>query len=352
MVLVAILLACDKSPTAPTTINQPPPTQPPPANTPKVLTGVTVSGPDSIPPDQTGQFTATARYSDGSNEDVTKSATWRTGQTTVLTISDTGLATAHVLGETFVTAAYSARSATKGDVIVVPAGTFRVSGRIRDSGASVSGANVRVMSGPSQGLNVNSTDGFYRLYGVAGDSELRVQKDGYEDARRRLIVTQTSTADFDLVLTKPRDMVAGTYSLRVTAAPECDALLPPEAREQRFTAVVTQNGPSLQIVLEDATFVRMGNAPRNKFFGVVEPNRVVFQPYAGSTYYGFYYYFPDVIEELTPSTWYTFGGLAATTGSSNSRSGPLDGAIGLLDAVRRVPLKTCTSKNHRFELGR
>lgn len=353
MALVGILLACDKSPTQPTTFKQPSQQPPPPTSTPKTLTSITMSGPSSIAPDQTGQFTLTARYSDGSSEDVTKSATWRTGFSTVLTITNTGLATGHDMGETFVNAVYSSRSTTRGDVIVVPDGTFRVSGRVRDAGTSVAGANVRVMSGPTQGLNVTTAaGGTYKLYGVTGDSELRVQKDGYEDARRRLIVTQTTTADFDLVLTKPRDNVAGSYSLRVTAAPECDALLPTEARQRTFTAVISQNGPALQIVLQGASFVRIGNSAHNVFFGVVEPNRVLFQPYGGSAYYGFYYYYPDVIEELTPATWYTFGGQADTTALANGRSGPLDGAIAILDAVRKAPIKTCTSKNHRFELTR
>jgi hypothetical protein len=270
----------------------------------------------------------------------------------VLTISNTGLATAHAVGESSVTAVYSSRPATMGDVVVVPAGTFRVSGRIRDAGQLVPGANIRVMSGPSQGLNVTTVDGFYKLYGVAGDSELRVQKDGYEDARKRLMVSQTTTADFDLVLLKPRDDVAGTYTLRVTAAPECDPLLPAEARQRTFTAVITQNGPSLQVVLQGAEFVRFGNVTQSKFFGTVEPNRTVFRPYAGSAYYGFYYYFPDVLEIMNSSTWYGFGGVAATTGSSSARAGSLDGVVVLLDAVRRAPVKTCTSKNHRFELER
>src|SRR5262245_36502570 len=337
--LVAILLACDKSPTQPTTFEQPSRQPPPPASTPKVLTALTITGPGTIAPDQTGQFTARAQYSDSSTEDVTNSATWRTNVSTVLTISTTGLATGHALGESAVTASYSTRSAVKGDVIVVPAGTFRVSGSIRDGGIGVTGANVRVISGSSQGLNVTTAgDGVYRLYGVVGDSELRVQKDGYEDARRQLTVSQTTTVDFDLVLTKPRDIVAGTYALRVTAAPECEALLPPEALQRTFTAVISQNGPGLQIVLQNATFARMGGALQNRFFGVVEPSRVVFQPFGGSSYYGFYYYFPDVLEEMRAGIWYTFGGVAATTASANGRSGSLDGSVRLLDAVRKVPI--------------
>src|SRR5262245_23458399 len=127
VMLVAILLACDKSPTEPTKIEQPS-RQPPPASTPKVFTGLTITGPGTIAPEQVGQFTARAQYSDSSTEDVTNTATWRTTRSDVLTISSTGQATAHGLGESGITASYSSRIATKGDIIVVPEGTFRVSG--------------------------------------------------------------------------------------------------------------------------------------------------------------------------------------------------------------------------------
>src|SRR6202012_1740451 len=51
------------------------------------------------------QFTATGNYSDGSHQDLTNSATWTSSQTSVATISSTGLATGVAAGTTVIQAA-------------------------------------------------------------------------------------------------------------------------------------------------------------------------------------------------------------------------------------------------------
>jgi hypothetical protein len=345
-----MLVACDQSPTGPSLPNTPPNTQPPPQppSGPATLLRIDITGPAAVPPNETAQFTSRAFYSDGSQRDVTTEASWRAGQTSILTIAANGVATGRAVGETWINASFGGRNATKSDIVVVPAGTYRVMGNIRDAGAMVTDAEIRVMSGPSQGLNTKSVGGFYKLYGVSGDSEIRVSKPGYEDARRRIIVSNHERVDFDLTLSNPRDDVAGTYTLKVTAADECRSVLPAEAMSRTYEAVITQNGPRLQVKLQGATFYRSGNVVSDHFLGTVEPARVTFQIYEGYSYYN---YNPDILEQFQESL-FTFGGTAVTTASAGGgRSGLLTGQFAIYDTRLRFQVG-CQSAVHRFELTR
>lgn len=74
-----------------------------------VLSGIAVTPTQtSVAPDNTQQFTATGTYNDGTNNNVTTSATWSSSNAGVATISNTsgsqGLATASALGSTTITA--------------------------------------------------------------------------------------------------------------------------------------------------------------------------------------------------------------------------------------------------------
>ena len=129
--LAAILVACDKNPASPDTSSPYPVT-------------LELSGPGTVPPGGTAQFTARGVYADGSQSDLTNQASWRTGRSTVLTINAAGVATGHALGETSVTVSFRGRSATKSDVVVAPAGTYRLSGNVRDGGVPVVDAEVVV----------------------------------------------------------------------------------------------------------------------------------------------------------------------------------------------------------------
>ena len=344
--MAALLVACDKSPTAPI-INTPPNNQPP-APGPVTLLRIDITGPASVPPNDTAQFTSRAFYSDGSQRDVTTEASWRAGQTSILTIAANGVATGQAVGETWISASFGGRGATRTDIIVVPTGTYRVMGNVTDAGVMVPDADIRVMSGPSQGLSTKTLFGSYRLYGVTGDSEIRVTKAGYEETRRRLVVSKHERVDFALTLSNPRDDVAGTYTLKVTAADECRSMLPAEAMSRTYQAVITQNGPRLQVKLQGATFYRSGNVVSDHFLGTVEAARVTFQIYEGYSYYN---YNPDILEQLQESL-FTFGGTAVTTASGGgSRSGLLTGQFAIYDTRLRFQVG-CTSTGHRFELTR
>jgi hypothetical protein len=344
--LAALFVACDKSPAGPT-----PQTQ---AGPPTILSLV-ITGPDSVPPGTTAQYSAIALQSDQSSRNVTNEVAWRTADSSVLTISSTsGLASAHDRGETSVTASLGERSAVKTPVIVVPPGTFRLAGLVRESSVPVFGARVEVTSGTGQGL-ATTTAGTYRLYGVAGDVEILVTGDGYLEQRKRLqVANHLATLDFDLQLSGPRAEVGGTYRLRVTAAPECGAMLPPEARTRTFTAVVRQEGPRLTVVLEGSRFFVDRSRTFNRFFGTAERNRVTFYISGPQDFY-YSSYGPDVVEQLTDTTLYTISGSVSATVSSAGVSGTLDG---LVEAVqgnqpgRLQRIASCRSTGHQFVLSR
>jgi hypothetical protein len=71
------------------------------------LTGVTVSGTQNLTAvGQATQLTATAVYSDGSNQNVTNSATWQSSNSSVAGVSPGGVVTAVNFGQASITATY------------------------------------------------------------------------------------------------------------------------------------------------------------------------------------------------------------------------------------------------------
>ena len=139
--------------------------------------------------------------SDGSTQDYSSKVTWRASDQTVLSISSTGQATGRAGGETLVTASSSQISA-RANVIVITPGTFRLIGRVVEFGVAVKDATVAVTSGIGTGLSTQTTfNGDYRLYGVAGEIQVTVTKDGYTPLVQTLMVAQETLADFEIAQT-------------------------------------------------------------------------------------------------------------------------------------------------------
>ncbi len=346
--LAGLLGACDDGP--PTRPSPPlePRTAPPPA--PVSSARLEIGGPSTVPPGESVQYSAIAHQSDGSTRDVTNEAAWRTWDPSVLTISSTGLATGRERGETGITVNAGGRDAST-QVMVVPAGTYRLAGTVRDEGLPVAGARVEVTSGTGRGLAVTDILGGYRFYGAAGDIEVRVTRDGFQEQRKSLRVTSHQTLHFDLVLSRPRHEVAGTYVLTVTAAAECPAALP---RVRTYTAVLRQEGPRLTATLQGPKFFVFGNRSLNSFHGVVEPGNVWFQLSGPYDYYGSFY-FPEVLEEIDATTFLAVSGTAVTTVSSAGLSGALYGRFETLRSVGPEGFETvesCFSTAHPFVFTR
>jgi hypothetical protein len=352
--LFALLIACDDGPTRPSPPATPPPTPP---GAPVTILSLVITGPNEIAPGATAQFTATALMSDGSPRNVTNEATWRSGNESVLGISPTGVATGRDRGESTIQVSLGGRTATKGDVLVLPVGTYRLRGIVGESGSArtLYRARVEVTAGIGQGLAVTANGGGYSLHGVAGDVDLRITADGYQELRTRVQVTKHDDLSFNLVPTGPRANVTGAYTLTVAVAPECRAALPPEAATRSFHAVVDSSGSdNLTVRLENARFLIASSRTFNRFGGFSNPN--------GASFYltgpdNFYYasYGSDVLEQLTDTTLYTMSGYAVMTVSPNGLTGTLAGLIEVVQGTtpgRLQRVASCRSSDHQFVLGR
>jgi hypothetical protein len=104
MLMTLSFTACGGSPTAPTQ---------PPVSPGRTVSAVQLSGAASISEGRTAQFTARATWSDGTEEDVSSRASWRSLNTGVATVTSTGLVTGVSTGTADVTAEFQGQSGRK-----------------------------------------------------------------------------------------------------------------------------------------------------------------------------------------------------------------------------------------------
>ena len=195
------------------------------------LSAVLIDGPETVPPGGNARFSATARMSDGTTRDVTSEAVWHSSFPSVLSIDASGLARGQEPGETHLMATFNTRLTTT-EVMVLPAGTYRLNGIVTESNAAdaaLGGAVVEVIGGSGSGLSTTTrNDGRSCLYGVSGEIQVRVTKGGYQPRTLSVAVSGHQTQDVDLAFLRPRPDLSGAYTLSVEAAVECRAALPPE----------------------------------------------------------------------------------------------------------------------------
>ena len=318
-----------------------------------------IGGPDSVPPGQSVKLSATAFFSDGSSRDVTSQVRWENGNPGLITISSAGVVSAgSQRGETTISARYTAVPASVSgsgsasrQQFVLPSGTFRLAGTVSHEGAPLDGARVEVTGGAAT-LETVSIAGLFAFYGVTGEVELRITKDGYATQTRRVLVTAHRAEAFELPTIIPILNLDGTYTLRIEAAPECRESLPAATRERTYFSTAVQRGSHVTLTLP---------VP-NGFSGTVEPHRVAFRlngygtdPYRAPS---------SIFEALYDSTSGGGGPHLALHGSAVVTPGPggfygrLDGFIDVLmmpgywDYGPPERIARCQSGNHRFELTR
>src|SRR5262249_2449611 len=191
-VAAAVVTCGGSSPPAPSA----PPQTPSLPKAGVVLSSVKLTGPGTIAPGATAQFTATGQMSDGSTQDYTTKVTWFCPYPTVLSISASGAATGQSPGDAQVQAILPGLIA-RADVLVVPAGTFRLIGTVTEAGLPVWDADVSVIAGQGNGaVSRTWSDGTYRLYGVAGTIQVQVTKRGYLTNVKTTSVTTNDILDF------------------------------------------------------------------------------------------------------------------------------------------------------------
>jgi hypothetical protein len=350
---ILLLMACGDDST---------PTMPPPTVSLVTTTSVEIVGPRSIAPGQTIQFTAIAHRSDGTTLDVTSSAVWRCFPESAMSISATGLATGRALGESVIQVVSSNRVSSK-EIVIVPTGTYRLVGLVGEVDvptAPVVGARVEVTGPTAVPFAITDAGGRYRLYGVpSGNVELRLSKDGYEPTIATVAVSDHQTQNFTLTLRFPRAGVAGTYTLTISAAGDCAATLPVEARIRTYMAVLTQVGPQVDVSVAGAMFALNTNGRGNRFRGRIEPGQVVFtlNPYHPDFYYYSYGGYADLAEQLGSSSYLFINGIVATSITTSRLEGRLDGSFVMYSRDPRLQPRPgasigCSSTNHQFALWR
>lgn len=303
-------------------------------------------GPTTVHLGKTAQYRAIAQLSDNTTKDVTNESTWSTAQSSVLAISSTGIAQGRANGEVSVSVSKDRQRATISNVIVVPEGTFRLRGTVRDEGLPVD-AIVRIEDQASGGTEVPAVRGEYVAYGVAGQARVTVIKDGYGQQPRTVEISDHMQLDLDVVPSRPRADVSGVYRLSITASDACTTL-PDDVRVRSYDALVEQSGPGLTVTLSGAQFRVERGETLNRFKGQLEVDRAVFA--LSKDFYYYYYYTPDVFEILAPDRGYWLEGTVVAAAVATGFSGTLSGTIRVEGGFPNSA--ACKAPNHGFVLAR
>jgi hypothetical protein len=155
-------------------------------------------------------MSALAFLSNNTNQNVTLQSSWRSSNTSVATVSGTGMVRGVGPGGVSITATYQGVSSSLGLTIPVPPPPpqpqqFTVSGRVSDgtSGTSIGGAEIRVVSGVNAGRSTTSdSSGRYSLGQISvGTMTMRADArdpSDYQILERTVTVSGSSTVDFAL----------------------------------------------------------------------------------------------------------------------------------------------------------
>jgi hypothetical protein len=343
----------------------------PSANAQPVVVSVEISGPDSIPPGQSAQFTAIAHLSDGTRQ--TANGRW-SSNTTMVRIDASGLAAAGQLtGEGTLSVevtsigtapefqgAHGALRSSR-EILILPEGTYRMVGKVTEDltpAVPIFGARLEVTGGTLV-VATSDPDGRYRLYGVPPIAHIRVTRDGYQPHVQTVHLTEHMTQDFHLELSGTRLDLAGPYTLAIDAACSTSTPVAADLRHRSYAASVTQSGSTVEVVLSESSRFRINPARRgDRFTGRADAEGATFTlgenfyPYYGPSYDPLTY--PTVVERLSNGTFLGIDGTARTTGSRGGLSGNLQGFLLEYDSTfPSIPLRllgSCYSTMHRFTL--
>jgi hypothetical protein len=314
------------------------------------ITGLQISGPASVAPGQSVQFTAATRLSDGTVKTSTgaQNLRWRTTNTAALQVSEAGLVTGGANGgEATVSVEVVGSPGIRGarEVLVLPVGTFRLVGLVADAEFpthGIGGARVEV-SGTSVAATADA-GGNFRIYGVPPAAEIRISASGYAPAFQTVQLNANTTRNFHLTLSGPRFSLHGTYTLAVDVG-ACSQLSA-DLQHRRYDASITTNGTSVNVVLTEPRF-RTAFGSGNSFSGRTDPTGVTFELasfYRGFYYY--YYYYPNVVERLPNNTYLVVTGRVRMSSTGAGATGPLSGSIINYDPrfpSQAVSLGNCSS---------
>ena len=368
--ILAILSLIGLAATATCGGDSPPAAPTNPVTTEPTVVSVAINGSSPIPPGESRQFSATATLSDRTSRDITSTAVWRSNSS-LFTVTG-GLVTATTAGEGSISISYQNRSATL-FILGLPSETGILAGAVKESVFPIAGARVEVVGGPFAGKSVVSDgSGFYRMYGVAGELQIRAGSDGYVAQTARVNVPpfatprRDQTLNFDLTPANRVLSLAGNYRTTLRASSTCGARIPADFAVREYIATITQDGSRLNIVLSGAEFGTVPpGVPGNRFEGRAKPDSVELA--VGSFSYYYYYYSWGFVERLirppigpwgfAQNTYLSVIGTAVGPATSSTISTALNGSLGLHDAPsgfngRRTQLSSCNARDHQLVFTR
>lgn len=296
------------------------------------LSGLQIIGPASIAPNQSVQYTAQMRLSDGTVKSSTNdlNVRWRTVSGAIQVDASSGAVTAGAnRGETVLIAELVGNTGVRGtrEIVILPDGTFRVVGSVREAEAPtqpIAGALVQVA-----GTSLSTTtdpNGNYRLYGVPAQAEIRVSANGYVSAAQNVQLTAHGTQNFNLALSGPRITLNGpvTVTVDVTGGCSSNPALPSPLHRRTYEATATTTGSVVNVQLTEPRF-RVSNSRGNRFSGRADAVGVTFTLDSFFYYYYYYYFsYPSVAERLSDNTYLVVYGKAFTSPTNSGLSGSID----------------------------
>jgi hypothetical protein len=326
--------------------------QPNPANP---VQRVTVTGPASLRPGETIQLSASALWADGQIRDITNEVEWTSADDHVLSAARGGIITGLNAGEAFVHTRFQGKDYGARVFLVLPPGTVRLSGRVREGDFGVFGALVEAVG--AQGL-ATTTDwsGSYTLIGAPAEADIRVTKERFTPIVTNVQLAVASSPErrrLDIAMTPLRSAAsyAGTYTLELTAdCPETSSF-PAELRHRRYTVLLDDNGDNVVLHLGGADFaVDASQNTGNLITGNVD--EAVARLRLGESWdWGVY---PDVVERLSDGMVLVVTGLVEAVRTAAGLRGTLDGSFGIHkeDNIYAAPIDSCKSATHQFTLSR
>jgi hypothetical protein len=276
--------------------------------------------------------------------------------------------TATTAGEATISVTYQNRFASL-IVISLPSGTGILAGYVRESNFGITNARVEIVGGQFAGRSVfTAGGGFYRMYGVTGDLQVRTSAPDYVSQTTEINVPPYATPrrdqmlNFDLAPVIPVLSLGGNYRVTLTPSASCATRLPPDLGIRQYTASVTQNGSALTIVLAGPEFATSSGKAINQFGGRAKANAVELT--VGNSYYYYYYYYSfGFVERLSrppvgqwgfsSTSYLTAIGKAAGPASASNVSTVLNGTLTIVDAPngwssRHTTMNTCRATDHQL----
>jgi hypothetical protein len=186
---------------------------------------------------QTEQFTATGRYSDGTSKNLTTLATWSVSNSSVVSISTTGLATTKTQGSSSVTAGYAGTSGSTTFTVAAPA---LVSIAVTPPSASIAQGTTTKFKATGSFTDGSTQD-------VSGTVQWTSSATGVASVSSTIPTSGTAKglAPGSVTITASSGTISGTASLTVTNATLSSIALTPALPSiplgviQHFTATGT-----------------------------------------------------------------------------------------------------------------